>query len=185
MNNKLTEQIAYHIFANLGVLPADFINQEMTKPINDKSYMLPEKVSFEIEGQLLRNNIYACQVTVADSKELRLMLADCTQEKEYPEFALMVQLKDSPTFGVYMIYTKNVEEKVDPETLIAVSTDKGNWMPCSTYLQATFLAGMEQIRDLGFGWAKSTKYFEMHQQLLSFIKFHQNIYWEDNEGQEE
>lgn len=185
MNPKLTEQIAFHIFANLGVLHADFINHELSKSIIDKTYMLQEKVSFEIEGKVIRNNIYGCQVTVADGKELRLMLADCTQETDFPEYALMVQLKDSPAFGVYMIYTKKVDEKVDPETLIAVSTDKGIWMPCSTYLQATFLAGMEQIRDLGFGWTKVTNYADLHKQLLSFIKFHQNIYWEDNEGQEE
>jgi hypothetical protein len=84
-----------------------------------------------------------------------------------------------------MVYSKKAEEKVDPEVMIAVSTDKDNWMPCSIYLQATFLAGMEQIRDLGFGWTKAANYSEQHKQLLSFIKFHQNIYWEDDEGQEE
>jgi hypothetical protein len=185
MNSKLTEQIVFHILANLGVLPSDFVNQDITKSLIDTSHMLPEKVSFEIDGKVIRNNIYGCQVMVADSKELRLMLADCTQEKDFPEYALLVQLKDAPAFGVYMIYTKKSEEKVDPEVMIAVSTDKDNWMPCSIYLQATFLAGMEQIRDLGFGWTKAANYSEQHKQLLSFIKFHQNIYWEDDEGQEE
>jgi hypothetical protein len=185
MNNKLTEQIAYHVLANLGVLPADFINQEVTKQITDKSFLLPEKISFETEGQVTRNNIYGCQVSVADAKELRLLVADCTQEKSLPEFALLVQLKDAPAFGVYMIYTKMSNEPIDPEVLIAVTTDKINWMPCSTYLQATFLAGMEQMRDLGFGWNKAVNYSEQYQQLLSFIKFHHNFYGEDNEGQEE
>jgi hypothetical protein len=182
MNRKLTEQIAHHVLANLGVLPSDFVNQEITKSIIDKAFMLSEKISFETDEQVIRKNIYGCQVTVADSKELRLLLADCTQEKEYPEFGLLVQLKDAPAFGVYLIHTNG---KVDSEVMIAVSVDKINWMPCNTYLQATFLAGMEQIRDLGFGWSKATNYAEMHQQLLSFIKFHHNIYGEDNEGQEE
>lgn len=180
MNNKLTEQIVFHILSNLGVVSSEFVDPETTKPIMDKSFMLPEKIVFE--GQKDKRSIYGCQVSVADSKELRLLLADCTQDKEFPEFALLVQLKDSPAFGLYMIHAKG---QIDPEVLIAVSTDKENWMPCSTYLQATFLAGMEQIRDLGFGWTKTNNYAEQHRQLLSFIKFHHGYYGEDNEGQEE
>jgi len=185
MNSKLTEQIACHILASLGVLPSDFINPESIKKITDKAFVLPEKISLETDDKVLRNNIYGCQVSIADSKELRLLLADCTQEKNLPEFALLVQLKDSPAFGVYTIFTKMAEEQIDPEVLIAVSTDKENWMPCSTYLQATFLAGMEQTKDVGFGWIKATNYAEQHKQLISFIKFHHNYYAEDNEGQEE
>lgn len=180
MNSKLTEQIVIHILANLGIISSEFVNQELTKSITDKSFMLPEKIIFE--GQADKRAIYGCQVSVADGKELHLLLADCTQEKELPEFALLVQLKDAPAFGMYMIHGKG---KVDPEVLIAVTTDKENWMPCSIYLQATFLAGMEQIRDLGFGWTKATNYAEQHKQLLSFIKFHHGYYGEDDEGQEE
>lgn len=180
MNTKLTEQIIHHVLANLGIIQSEFVNQELTKSIADKAFMLSEKIIFE--GQSDKRPIYGCQVSVADSKELYLLLADCTQDKELPEFALFVQLKDAPAFGLYMIHGRG---KVDPEVLIAVTTDKENWMPCSIYLQATFLAGMEQIRDLGFGWTKATNYTEQHKQLLSFIKFHHGYYWEDDEGQEE
>jgi hypothetical protein len=183
MNKVLTEQIVFHILANLGVLSAKFVNQEATQSMIDPAYMLPEKVTFEDEGKVIRKNIYGCQVTVADSKELRLLLADCTQDKQYPEYALLVQLKDAPAFGVYAIVTT---EQVDSEVLVAVSTDKQNWMPCNMYLQATFLAGMEQIRDVGFGWGKATNYSEQYQQLMTFIKFHHNYYSQEaDEGQEE
>lgn len=180
MNSKLTEQIIHHVLANLGIIPSEFVNQELTKSIADKAYMLPEKIVFE--GQADKRPIYGCQVSVAESKELYLLLADCTQDKEYPEFALLVQLKDAPAFGLYLIQGRG---KVNSEVLIAVTTDKENWMPCSTYLQATFLAGMEQIRDLGFGWTKASNYAAQHKQLLSFIKFHHGFYGEDDEGQEE
>lgn len=183
MNKHLTEQIAYHILASLGVLPAKFINQEATQSIVDASYTLPEKLSFDDDGKVVRKNVYGCQVSLADTKELRLLLADCTQDKEYPEYALLVQLKDAPAFGVYAIVTG---KEIDSEVLIAVSTDKQNWMPCNTYLQATFLAGMEQIRDIGYSWSKATDYSEQYKHLLSFIKFHHSYYIEeDNEGQEE
>ena len=179
MNRKLTEQIAYHILANLGVFSSGFVDSENTQSIVDKSFLLPEKISFTDEGKVIRKNIYGCQVTI-ETKELRLLLADCTQENEYPEFALLVQLKDSPSFGLYIVAAK---ESVDSEVLIAVSADHKNWMPCSMYLQATFLAGMEQTRDIGFGWSKASNYSEQYKELLSFIKFHHNYYSEeDNEG---
>jgi hypothetical protein len=186
MNEKLTEHIAYHVLANLGVLPSTFTNIDETKRVNDKQFMLAEKISFETEeGQLLHKNIFGCQVLVADKKEFKMLLADCTQEKDVPEFALIAQLKDAPAFCVYLVFNQLVEDPPEAEAMIAVNPDKKHWIPCTTYLQATFLAGMEQLRDLAFGWSKCKDYKELHTQLLSFIKFHDN-YFEVNtdEGQE-
>jgi hypothetical protein len=185
MNSKLTEQIAYHVLSNLGVLPSNFVNQEATRSIIDKQFILPEKISFESEtGEVVRKNIYGCQVSVADSKELKILLANCTEDTSFPEYCLLVQLTDAPAFGLYLIFTQHSAEPLDPEPLIGVSVDKKNWMPCSVYLQATFLAGVEQIRDLGFGWAKCNNYQDQYQQLLSFIKFHHNFFGATDEGQE-
>lgn len=185
MNPKLTEEIAYHILAHLGVLPSTFVNRDLTKSIIDKPYLLSEKISLETEnGDVLKKNIYGCQAKIGDVKEIKMMLADCTEDKQWPEYCLLVQLKDAPAFGVYLVYSGQSEEKVDPEVLIAVSPDKEHWMPCSTYLQATFLAGMEQVRDSGFGWGKCTDYQELYKQLLSFIKFHHGFYGVSDEGQE-
>lgn len=185
MNQKLAEQIAYHILANLGVFQADFINQQSTQSVIDNQFLLPDKVVLEDqEGKVLRKNLYGCQVMLADTKDLKILLADCTVFKDWPEYCLLVQLKDYPTFAVYSMDTSHSEHPVDNESLIAVSVDKQNWMPCSTYLQATFLAGMEQVRDIGFGWTKCTDYQEQYKQLLSFIKFHHNLYGATDEGQE-
>lgn len=184
MNHKLTEQIAYHILANLGVLPSVFVNREVTKSIIDKPYLLSEKISLENDrGEVIHKNIYGCQARIADSKEFKMLLADCTETEGWPEYCLLVQLKDAPAFGVYLIYVGS-DDDIDPEALIAVSSDKENWMPCSTYLQATFLAGMEQVRDTGFAWSKCTNYQEQYKQLLSFIKFHHGFYGVSDEGQE-
>src|SRR5271165_958574 len=174
MNPKLTEQICHHILANLGILPSDFLNVAETKSLTDKSFLLPEKISFEIEGRLVEKNIFGCQVSVTSQKEFKMLLADCTQEKDLPEYVLVAQLKDAPTFGVYLIFNEIIKDAdIDPEAMIAVNDSK-HWMPCTTYLQATFLAGMEQLRDLSFGWSKCKDYQEMYSQLLSFIKFHDN-----------
>lgn len=177
MNDKLTEQIAYHVLANLGILPSDFINISETKRINDKQFMLPDKISFETEdGALLQRNMFGCQVLVTDKREFKMLLADCTQEKDIPEYALIIQLKDAPAYGLYLIFNRLVEDPPEAEAMIAVNADKKHWIPCTTYLQATFLAGMEQLRDLTFGWSKCKDYKELHMQLLSFIKFHDNYF---------
>jgi hypothetical protein len=186
MNEKLTEEIAHHILANLGALPSDFVNIEQTRLILDKQFILPEKASFETEdGRLLQKNIYGCQISVTDKKEFKILLADCSQEKNVPEFALVLQLKDAPMFGIYLIYNRLVEDPPQAEAMIAVNTDGKYWIPCNTYLQATFLAGMEQLRDISVGWSKLKDYKPHHSQLLSFIKFHDNFFEvSTDEGQE-
>lgn len=187
MNQKLTEEIAYHIFANLGVLPSSFVNLDLTKSVLDKAYLLPEKLAFEVaDGSTLRKNVYGCQIAITNSKEFKLLLADCSQEKDVPEFCLLIQLKDAPAFGVYLLFNRlATEDTPEAEALIAVSTDKKHWMPCTTYLQGTFLAGMEQLRDLNSSWDKCQNYQELYAQLLSFIKFHHNYFGAAGEGQED
>ncbi len=68
--------------------------------------------------------------------------------------------------------------------MIAYSLDLKLWMGCSTFLQATFLSGMEQIRETGFAWNKATNYQLQYQALVSFIKYHSSIYEAEYEGQE-
>lgn len=185
MNQKLTEEIALHVLSNLGILPSDFVNQDQTKSVFSKQFVLPEKISFESEEkQVFHKNVYGCQVSVTGAKEFKLLLADCTQEKDVPEYCLVVQLKDAPMFGIYLIFNKLVNDPPESEAMIAVNTDKKHWIPCTTYLQATFLAGMEQLRDIGFGWNKCVNYQELYTQLLSFIKFHDNYFGAIDEGQE-
>jgi hypothetical protein len=179
MNKKLTEQIAHHILANFGVLPASFIDWQHTQSLADKQYVMSDKLVFENEdSETIKNSIYACQVTAPGSKELKIVLGDCTEDGGTPEYCLIVHLKDSPTYGVYLFYDHS-----ESEAMIAVNIDNKGWMPCETYLQATFLAGMERIKDLFLTWNKCTEYKEEHQSLLSFIKFHDSFYEESNEGQ--
>lgn len=180
MNQKLTEQIANHILSNLGIVPSSFVDAGQTRSVMDKQFILSEKIKFELDGNVFSKNIYGCQVSVVGDQEFKLLLADCTQEKNIPEYCLVAQLKDAPAFGIYLISNSSV----DAEALIAVNSDKKHWVPCTTYLQATFLAGMEQLRDIGFGWSKCKNYKDLHEQLLLFIKYHDNYFGGYDEGQE-
>lgn len=185
MNQKLTEEIVYHVLANLGVLPSSFVNQDVTRSVIDKQFLLSEKLTFETEeGETTYKNVYGCQIQVG-GKDLKLLLADCGQDKSFPELCLFTQLKDSPAFGVFFVYNILDINPFDSEAMIAVNVDAKHWIPCSTYLQATYLAGMEQLRDLGFGWTKCTGYQAQYTQLLSFIKFHTTYYGVQDEGQED
>lgn len=180
MNTVLMENITQHILANLGVLPLSFIDMKHTQSLMDKEFLLNQKLAFKNEdGKFIYNNIYGCQVIVGQ-KEFKILLGDCSQDKATPEFCVVVQLTGNPAYGLYLV----CDPSLDNEALIAVSVNDKEWMPCNTFLQATFLAAMEQLKDLGLGWIKCNNYRQHYDILLSMIKFHTAYYEVKNEGQE-
>ena len=175
MNKKLTEQIAFHIFAKFGIMNADFIDKSKTGSLIDDHYLLPETISFKLDdGNLITNKVFGCQMTVSGS-EFKILLADCTKEKDVPEFCLYSQLKGSPAFAIYLILNSN------HEVLIGTSTDKDHWIPCNTYLQALFLAGMENVKDIALNWTACKSYADQYKQMISFIQFHDQFFEEYNQ----
>lgn len=180
MNRLLMENIVKHVLANLAVIPSSFVNVDKTKSLMTKEFLLHDKIPFENEGsELIENRIWGCQIS-AEEQELKLLLGDCTQEKNLPEYCLIVQLKNAPAYGVYLVYS----DEVANEPLIACTLNGQDWLECQTYLQATFLAGMEQIRDIGLTWHKCNDYKEQFNMMMSFIKFHNIVYEAKYEGQE-
>jgi hypothetical protein len=185
MDNILLEHIVKHVFSNLVVIPSNFVNTKTSESLTNKKYLLNEKLSFETEdGRFIENKIWGCQF-MADQQELNILLGDCSQDPNIPEFALVVQLKNAPIYGLYLVYNNLIDDKIDSEALIAYSLNEKDWLICSTYLQATFLSGMEQIRELGLPWQKITNYKTQYDMLLSFINYHNSYFEEQNEGQED
>ncbi len=180
------EQIVRHIMSNFVIMPHAYINMAKSKSLMSKEFLLSDKLTFiSSENEELKNNIWGCQIS-ADQQEMKILLGDCTQNKMWPEFCLLIYLKDAPTYGLYLLYPELGGEGsgVMSEPLIAVSMDGKDWMECSTYLQATFLAGMEQVKDLGLSWSKCTEYLSQFNMMQSFIKFHNSFYESKDEGQE-
>lgn len=172
MNKKLRETIVKHVFASFALIPSDFINLNTTKSIKSKEYLLSDRIPFALEdGSEEEKNVWGCQFTV-DSQEIKILLADCSLEKEIPEYALLVHLKDNPFYGVYLVCSN----QIDTESLIGCSMDGTSWMECNTYLQATFLAGMEHIKDIGLAWNKCSGYKDELKSLKEFIQFHHAVY---------
>lgn len=181
MNLNLRAEIVKHVFANFGVIPSQFVNDKSRSLLN-KEYLLPEKLSFEDDNDIItENKIWGCQLS-ADIQEIKILLADCTQEENAPEYCLLIQLKDAPAYGIYLTFNESFGDQVGSACMIAYSLDSKSWMECSTFLQATFLSGMEQIRETGFAWNKASNYQPQYQALVSFIKYHSDIYEAEHEG---
>lgn len=176
MNFALMEQIIRHIYNNLGVVSTEMA-YNFNEPIRSDKFLLPDKLNFEDDdGKVINNSVWGCQIT-AEQKTMKILVAECTQDPRIPEFAALVQLQGAPAYGLYLVYNDLVPECL-PDPLIAASTDNKNWMVCETILQATFLAGMEQIKDLGMGWSKCSSYKEQLSLLHYFIRFHGLFYGE-------
>jgi hypothetical protein len=176
------EQIIRHVMANLAIVPAPFVNLEKTKSLTSKDFLLKEKLVFENDDGTTTNKVWGCQIS-AEQQEIKMLVGDCSQDEMALEYCVLVQLKDAPAYGLYLSYSN--QDDFSSEPMIAVSVNNKDWMECNTYLQATFLAGMEQVRDLGLGWSKCSDYADNYELMLSFIKFHSEFYEASYEGQED
>ena len=170
MNIDLRTEIVKHIFSNFGIIPSQYLNK-IHSLIND-NFMIKEKISFEDDfGKTLQNNIWGCQLSI-DNQEVKVLLADCTQEDEILEYYLLIHLKEAPAYCMYL--NSNNQSK------LCYSVDSQLWMDCSIFLQSTFLAGMEQLKEIGFSWNKVSNYDLEYKSLIKFIK--DQIAEEDYEG---
>jgi hypothetical protein len=172
MNPILTEAIIKHILSQFGVLPSPHIDLKKTKSLLDKDFLLSEKLSFQDEdSKMFKNNTWGCQLLLGQ-QEVKILLGDCSQD-ETKEYCLLVQSKDAPAYGLYLV----LDEASEP--LISVITNETDWFPCPTFLQATFLAAMEQIKDTHLNWSKCVDYRTQYDLMLSFIKHHNTVYEEE------
>jgi hypothetical protein len=174
MNTNLLEEIVKHIFSNLSVIHSHFVNSEKSKSLMSSEFLLDKKLSFDLENnETADRKVWGCQIS-SEQKELKILLADCWQERGVPELYLIVQLKDAPAYGLFYVHSS--EKEKDDRSFIACSVNDNDWMECSTYLQATFLAGMEQLKDLGLNWTKCKDYTKQYNLLLSLIKYHDSLF---------
>lgn len=181
MNLNLRAEIIRHVFANFGIIHSEYVSNK-TRSLMSKEYLLPEKLSFDDDdGNVRENKVWGCQLS-ADAQEVKVLLADCTQEKDFPEYCLLIQLKNAPSYGLYLVFNESFGPQTGSACLLAYSLNSNLWAICNTFLQATFLGGMEQIKDTGLAWNKITNYQSQYQDLISFIRYHSSVYEAENEG---
>lgn len=176
MTQILTEHIVNHIFSNLLIINSSQFDRDKYKSIRSEDHLLLKSMVFEDEtGQELHRNIWGVQLTI-ENQNLKLLLADCSVDSSTQEYALLVYLPDSPSYAVYSAYSNDSSNRVNSDVLIAASLDGQNWMKCNMYLQAMFLAGMEQIKDVPYRMSKCQEYSKEYDLLKSFVKYHGAIY---------
>lgn len=192
MNNQpLTNAIAEHIFANLGVFGT--VMTSITQDTFLTSKTIAYEPSFEDQldaekGNELIAKVFACQ-TSTGAKKLSLIYSplktSCKKHIQSFEHFLLVKLEGSPAYGCYLLDCDLDEEKADG--FIATELTPKNWIPTTTYIQATFLAGMEQLKDL-FSQYKAIEAADLEELLISlkeFIAFQGIIAAAENEMVEE
>ncbi len=183
MNKKLTQEIVSHIYSELAVLESDFIDSKTFKSIKSNEFLLDKSIILEVDGKDTKAPIWGIELKI-DNSYLKVLLSDISADNDVHEYVCLVNLVGAPSYGLYGNYSHN-NEKVNNDFLISVSEDGSYWIPCSTYLQATFLAGIEQAKETGFTWYKCKDISKQYEMLLSFIKHNQDFFEDFNEGQED
>jgi hypothetical protein len=171
MNVQLTKSIIRHIYSSLLITESYFINYSENESIINNTYIIDRTLDLNDSETIFKNTVWGCQSDVS-GKKISLLVGDCSLDKDVFEYCLIVKLEDAPSYGCYLV----VNEEYDPEALIACTLDGKNWMECNTYLQATFLAGMEQFKELNTKWVKIDNYDNEFNLLKSFLSFHNSIY---------
>lgn len=155
MNIHLRNEIVKHIIHNLGITDSSM------KSLRSNQFLLDKKISFEIDNENVNKDIFGCEM-VFEQKKIVMLLTNCSVDKL--EFSVILDIQDSPRYGLYFSFE-------DQESILAVSLNGTEWMQCNTFLQSTFLAGMEQIKDFGFPWKKCANFENEYEVLKSFIEY--------------
>lgn len=173
MSNRLSEEIIKHVLSCFGVVSNDVDKTGLS--LNSKDYQLKETILFDTDEGLVKNKVWGTQFIV-EQKMFKVILADTSIDK-CREYCLLVHLEGLPYYSLYL----SADEELS-QALIAFSMDGSSWNACSTFLQATFLAAMEQIREGLFLQILCEDYKKEYQSLLDFLKFHGAMFEETYEG---
>ena len=159
-NKQLSFEILYQILTNLGIFGE--LDLEKSKTLLDKDFLISDKIQFTLEDQIINKNVFICSFDNEHTK-LNIAIVDCSTGED-KEFAFITSLEGSPAYAAY--FTMSGDAK------ICFNLTEDIWQPCSIYMQAMFLAGMEQIRELNVSSSKLVKYDSMLKKLKSFIKYY-------------
>ena len=158
---KLTNSIVEHIFHNLGFLDA------RTNSLISETLLTDHTITYEDEEEH-KLPVYACETRITQSQ---IVMAGVVFPSEgiRQEMAVVVHTQDCPIYGCYLWYESG-SQPVESEGQILMSLKDNTWMDTTTFVQASFLAGMEHLRDLrqAFTVCKDAK--PIYQSLVAFIK---------------
>jgi len=123
MSLSLTKEIIIHVYKNLGLIQQSEFN---TDSLISNKYFLNDYIKYEEDNVIKESPIYGCIVKTLD-KDMIIV---------YCDHYLIVKIKNSVTYGLSL-------------DKIYFTINEKDWLECQVYFQATFLAGMEQIKQIG------------------------------------
>lgn len=163
MRYGLTDCIVEHIFDNLG------ISLQRTASLRDPVFQLKETIEYD---DVYQAPLYGAEFTIEKS-HFRMLLADFSDSETYSEYAMVIKLTGSPTYGCYLFIDGAIGTPEDG--LICFAAKPNTWLKASISIQATFLAGMENLREVNTSWTKPKKYQDLLEELKSFYEYQNNI----------
>jgi len=152
INNNLTKEIIKQVYLSIGV------NHDNGFIMNDE-FLLNQTIDFDI----FSGKIWSCETKINDAK-IKLLLAECSAEKQ--EYAFISQIDGCPLYGCYLSYS------IEPNDSLISFANTDNWMICNYFLQASFLAGMDQLSQLSRSWSINSDPSDLIFKLKSFIDHH-------------
>jgi hypothetical protein len=169
MNSNLTTAILAHLFSGFGVL--DFGDHLSIRHLDFRTKHMIE--FYDDQDREEASLVYACQTTV-NAATLKLLYVELVcNHSDYvdSDLILLSQLEGCPMYGCFL----SCDDMREPTTGFIACKFKDNWMPCSVYLQATFLAGMEQLRDLTGKYEPCKDLGKLPEELKSFIQYRETF----------
>jgi hypothetical protein len=170
MNNELTNAIAKHLFTGLGIYGGVPVS------LRHQLFWTDHQIAFDDEkGEAKMATVWAGETKI-ENKKFSFIYTSLVM-KDFPmEDFLVVKLDDNPGYGCYasaelVVNQFQLNEFNIQDGFIAVQLKSQSWIPANIYLQATFLAGMEQLKDLASRYEKSSKMEEMFGLLKDFITY--------------
>lgn len=158
MNEKLTNTIVEHIFNNLGIINQNLIKNSI---IND-AFKIDQKINYFNENNEDKiANVYCCETTVNKSKFY--LMATIFDD----DLFLISKLEDCPAYGCF----GSIENKELKDSFIVCNLGDKSWIPTTIFIKATFLAGMEQLREVNRPFLRSESYNDYFKLLKEFIDY--------------
>jgi hypothetical protein len=148
-NTALTNELVKHIFDNLG------ITAERRSSVVHEIFQSSKTLSFTDDSGKQKVPVFACQVQV-DGKKFEIASVKLSDK----EAVCISRLEGCPIYGSYF----------GEECLIGVMA-KDRWLEASMFIQASFLAGMEQLREVGSVFTALPKADEMFEHIKQFLMF--------------
>ncbi len=147
-NQALTNEIVKHVFADLGVFADRRVSICNDAFLSDKAIVISDGNSQQTF------QIWGCEATIG-SQRLSMI---ATKMDTYNEAVLLVMMEKCPLYGAFLADDCDIGVMV-----------KDHWAPANTFIQASFLAGMEQLRDLGTPFQKANDIRELVKHMKTYI----------------